>query len=129
MKHQKRIILTILILSLFPTTTSAHAVAQLPGLSVSGIEIVANGRPVRLRGVNMGDPFWARNPDWYPAYSLADYGKLAQDWRANIVRISIFPTQWKNMDRTTLLSGLAKEIMDFINRHTQATRPILMIPA
>ena len=28
----------------------------LPGLSVSGINIVANGQPVRLRGINLGDP-------------------------------------------------------------------------
>jgi hypothetical protein len=80
------------------------------GLSVSGINIVANGRAVQLRGVNMGDPFWARNPAWYPMYSTADYATLSQDWHANVVRISIFPTQWKNMDRATLLAGLAKEV-------------------
>jgi hypothetical protein len=58
----------------------------------------------------MGDPFWARNASWYPMYSIADYATLAQNWHANVVRISIFPTQWKNMDHATLLAGLAKEV-------------------
>jgi len=81
----------------------------LPGLSVSGTDIVANGLPVRLRGINMGDPFWARG--WYGSmYSTANYATLAQDWHANVARISIFPTQWKNMDRATLLAGLAQEV-------------------
>jgi hypothetical protein len=90
-------------------TTSVSAML-LPGLSVSGINIVANGQPIRLRGVNMGDPFGARNPDWYPMYSTADYADIAQNWGANVVRISIFPTQWKNMDHVTLLAGLAQEV-------------------
>ena len=87
----------------------------LPGLSVSGINIVANGQPVRLRGINLGDPFWARNPDWYPNYSTVDYQKISQDWRANVVRISIFPTQWKNMDHAALLTGLAREVNAALN--------------
>jgi hypothetical protein len=84
-----------------------------PGLSVSGIEIVANGQPVHLHGVNMVDPFVARNnTDWYPNsdYSVANYATLARDWHAKIVRVSIYPTQWKNMDRATLLAGLAQEV-------------------
>jgi endoglucanase len=85
------------------------------GLSVSGINILANGQPVRLRGVNMGDPFWARNPDWYPMYSTGDYATLSQNWRANVVRISIFPTQWKNMAPATLLAGLAREVDAALN--------------
>jgi hypothetical protein len=84
--------------------------AVLPGLSISGLDIVANGQPVRLRGMNMGDPFWARNPDWYPGYTTANYATIAEDWHANVVRISIFPTQWKNMNRATLLAGLAREV-------------------
>jgi hypothetical protein len=83
--------------------------AVLPGLSISGTEIMAGGQPVRLRGVNMGDPFWARG--WYGAsYSTTDYATLAQDWHANVVRISIFPTQWKNMDHAALLAGLAQDV-------------------
>jgi Cellulase (glycosyl hydrolase family 5) len=110
MNHRTNFFLVILLLSFLSATTSADAVAStLPGLSISGIEIVANGQPVRLHGVNMGDPFWARNPDWYN-YSPADYHTLSQEWRANVVRISIFPTQWKNMDHTTLLNGLSQEI-------------------
>jgi poly(3-hydroxybutyrate) depolymerase len=98
-----------------PYVTGGSADIVLPGLSVSGINIVANGQPVRLRGINMGDPFWARNPDWYPNYSTADYQKISQDWHANVVRISIFPTQWKNMDHTALLTGLAREVNSALN--------------
>ena len=86
----------------------------LPGLSISGTNITANGQTIRLRGVNMSDPFWARS--WYGAtYTTADYAALAQDWNANVVRISIFPTQWKNMDRATLLAGLDQEIDAALN--------------
>jgi Cellulase (glycosyl hydrolase family 5) len=102
-------------LSVANTCVDASNTTILPGLSVSGINIVANGQPVRLRGVNMGDPFWARNPDWYPNYSTADYNTLAQDWGANVVRISIFPTQWKHMDHATLLAGLSTEINAALN--------------
>jgi hypothetical protein len=93
---------------------SVNATA-LPGLSVSGINIVANGQPVRLRGINMGDPFLARNPAWYPMYTTANYATIAQNWHANAVRISIFPTQWKNMDHATLLAGLAQEVNAALN--------------
>ncbi len=71
--------------------------AALPGLSISGINIMANGKPIRLRGVNMGDPFWARG-GYGATYSTADYAAISHDWHANVVRISIFPTQWKNTD-------------------------------
>jgi hypothetical protein len=101
-----------------PTLAVSNAcvnAAALPGLSVSGINITANGQPVRLRGVNMGDPFGARNPLWYPMYSTADYANLSQNWHANVVRISIFPTQWKNMDHATLLAGLAQEVNAALN--------------
>ncbi len=101
-----------------PSVTVANSCVDasvLPGLSVSGIEITANGQPVRLRGINMGDPFWARNPDWYPSYTTANYATIAQDWHANVVRISIFPTQWKNMDHATLLAGLAQEVNAALN--------------
>jgi len=91
-----------------PTLTVSNACTS--GLSVSGINIIANGQPIRLRGVNMGDPFGARNPDWYPMYSTADYANIARNWNANVVRISIFPTQWKNMDHAVLLAGLAQEV-------------------
>ena len=116
MSQRNIFFLVTLLLFLLPMTTVAHAtMPTLPGLSIAGTEIVANGQPVRLRGVNMGDPFWARNPAWYPNYSLADYSTLSHDWRANVVRISIFPTQWKNMNRATLLNGLSQEISAALN--------------
>lgn len=91
------------------SVTNSCVTSTLPGLSISGTQLMANGQVVRLRGINMGDPFWARG--WYGSmYSTANYATLAQDWHANVVRISIFPTQWKNMNRTTLLEGLDTEI-------------------
>jgi hypothetical protein len=98
-----------------PVRNACVDATVLPGLSVSGIEITANGQPIRLRGINMGDPFMARNPTWYPMYSTADYATLAHDWHANVVRISIFPTQWKNMNHTALLAGLAQEVNAALN--------------
>ena len=106
MNPRLNFIFIVLLFALFPIISSHAAAPTLPGLSVSGIEIVADGQPVKLRGVNMGDPFWARNSAWYPNLSLADYHTLAQDWRANVVRISIFPTQWKNMDHITLFNAI-----------------------
>ena len=122
-RHTLLFIVFVLFIAIFAPARSVLAAGPalsvnatvLPGLSVSGINIVANGQPVRLRGVNMGDPFWARNPDWYPNYSTADYATLAQSWHAQIVRISIFPTQWKNMSRATLLAGLAQEVNAALN--------------
>jgi hypothetical protein len=93
-----------------PPTQHAQAAADLPGLSVSGTQIMAGTKPIRLRGVNMGDPFWARNPDWYPILSPNDYLILSKNWKANIVRISVFPTQWKHMNHTALLDQLQTEI-------------------
>ena len=95
---------------LLPISNACVNANVLPGLSVSGAEIMANGLPVRLHGVNMVDPFIARNPDWYPQYTIADYATLAQDWHAKVIRISIYPTQWKNMNSATLLAGLATQI-------------------
>lgn len=105
-----RVIFAALTLLSLNRYSPVRAAQSLPGLSVSGTQIVANGIPVRLRGVNMGDPFWARNSDWYPRLTLNDYTVLAQEWHANIVRIGVFPTQWKNTDHTQLIDGLSQQI-------------------
>lgn len=98
------------------TVSNACVTSTLLGLSISGTQLLAGGQPIRLQGVNMGDPFWARG--WYGSmYSTANYTTLAQDWHANVVRISIFPTQWKNMDRATLLDGLDQEIQAALNNN------------
>jgi len=95
----------------------------LPGLSVSGSNIMANGQPVRLHGVTVCDLFQARNYNydwlhWYDTqfYSLANYATLANDWHAKIVRIAIFPSQWWNYEnniepyRSMLLPKLEEEV-------------------
>ncbi len=109
-KPLTRFLVFALMLSLATTDLRAQAAVVLPGLSVSGAHIVANGVPVRLRGVSVGDSFWARNTSWYPSLSLNDYSKLSRHWYANVVRISVFPTQWKHMDHAQLLDGLAKQV-------------------
>ena len=109
----KRLICLLFVSGLLLSCTgrsSVLAASFLPGLSVSGTQIVANGVPVRLRGVNMGDPFLARNSDWYPILTIDNYATLGAQWHADIVRISIFPTQWKHMDHAQLLAGLAREM-------------------
>ena len=115
MSRTLKLFFVVLILIFFSATIPVHAAnPTLPGLSVNGINIVANGQPVRLRGVNMGDPFWARG--WYgAAYSTADYITLSQEWNAKVVRISVFPTQWKNMDHATLLAGLSQDVNAALN--------------
>ena len=97
-----------------PYITGGSSNSTLPGLSVSGINIVANGQPVRLRGINLGDPFWRVTQIGQPNYSISITRHL-EDWRANVVRISIFPTQWKNMDHAALLTGLAREVNAALN--------------
>ncbi|MEI6206852.1 MAG: cellulase family glycosylhydrolase [Desulfuromonadales bacterium] len=93
-----------------PVSNACVTAAVLPGLSVSGANIIANGQPVQLHGVNMVDPFFARDPAYYPMYTTANYATLANDWKAKIVRISVYPTKWKNMNSATLLAGLAQEV-------------------
>ena len=109
-------VLTVSFLASAPHMQSAQAAVVLPGLSVSGTQIMAGTKPIRLRGVNMGDPFWARNSNWYPILVPGNYPLLAKNWKANVVRISVFPTQWKHptqwnlANRTDLLNKLQDEI-------------------
>ena len=73
-------------------------------LAVSGNEITYNGSPVRLRGVATEDVYdrylEGRNP-------AAEYRRMAEDWRANVVRISVHPSTWRYHERKTL--ALLKE--------------------
>ena len=107
----KRLICLLFVSGLLLSCTgrsSVLAASSLPGLSVSGTQIVANGVPVRLRGVNMGDPFWARNSDRYPIPTIDNYATLGAEWHANIVRISIFPrsgSTWTTRNCSPALPG------------------------
>jgi len=81
MKRCVNIVLVFFLLSSLQPTMPTHAAASaLPGLSVSGLDIVA------------------------------DYSTLSSNWRANVMRTSILATQWKNMDHAVLLSSLSQQI-------------------
>jgi hypothetical protein len=64
---------------------------------VKGSALVADGAPVRLRGVAVGDPLLDRRDR-----PVSDYTVLAADWRCNCVRISVHPTTWRNQPTKTL---------------------------
>lgn len=59
------------------------------GLRVCGREIRYGGKPVMLRGVAVGDPVMGRQ-----GRPLSDYREIADNWNANVVRISIHPGCW-----------------------------------
>src|SRR5438445_13620329 len=70
------------------------AVAELPAgggdgierLDVHGRELLFNGKPIRLRGVAVGDPIHVRE-----GRSAYDYVVIAKGWNANVVRIHVHP--------------------------------------
>jgi hypothetical protein len=68
-------------------------VSAAPGaLEVSGNSITYDGSPVRLRGVATEDVYdlylEGRDPE-------AEYARMANNWRANVVRISVHPSTWR----------------------------------
>lgn len=73
-------------------------------LDIEGNRLLAGGEPVRLIGVAVGDPLFVRADR-----TTADFRVLATDWRANVVRISLHPAQWRNQ-RAASLAGLARDI-------------------
>ena len=73
-------------------------------LDIDGNKLMSGGAPVRLLGVAVGDPLYVRKDR-----SLQDYQVIAKDWRANVVRISLHPGQWRH-DREASLLGLTRDI-------------------
>lgn len=63
-------------------------------LSVAGNKFMLNGAPVLLRGVAMGDPH--DRIINYKRVSLKDYEAIKNDWRANVVRLSVHPGVFLN---------------------------------
>jgi hypothetical protein len=68
-------------------------------LEVSGNSITYDGSPVRLRGVATEDVYdlylEGRDPE-------AEYARMANNWRANVVRISVHPSTWRYHETETL---------------------------
>lgn len=74
-------------------------------LTIQGTQVLENGKPVRLKGINIGDPLLAR-----VGRSVSDYFILRNDWHINTVRISIHPGTWKKFGKAHTLTILAKNI-------------------
>ena len=75
------------------------------GLQVQGNQLLADGKPIMLRGVAVGDPILARQ-----GRPLSDYQRIARDWHANVVRISLHPSVWKSLPHGQVLDTLGREI-------------------
>lgn len=94
---------TVVILAF--TLLTAPEPAQETRLTVEGNQIHKDGQPFRLRGVAMGDPVTAR-----PDRPVDDYQHLADDWKANAVRLSVHPFVWKHRDRSEVLGLLDRDV-------------------
>jgi len=75
------------------------------GLRVQGNQLLSGSSPVTLRGVAVGDPILARQ-----GRPLSDYTRIARDWHANVVRISLHPAVWKHSPHAQVLATLQSEI-------------------
>ena len=73
-------------------------------LSIAGNQLLQGGKPVRLTGVGVGDPLFVRK-----GRSLDDYRVIAQDWQANVVRISLHPCHWR-ANAAAAFNALAADI-------------------
>lgn len=90
------------VLFLFGT---AWGVAEESRLRVEGNQLRYGTEEVRLRGVAIGDLFLAREDR-----PLSDYERLAHDWKANVVRMSIHPSVWKTESHAKVITRLRKNI-------------------
>lgn len=71
----------MLLLALWPAAAGA--------LEVQGNRFIENGQPIVLRGIAMGDVVdLPADADPYP--------EIAQEWHANVVRLSIYPGNWRD---------------------------------
>jgi hypothetical protein len=88
-----------LLLVLVPTAWAGEA------LHVRGNELLAGDAPIILRGVAVGDPILAR-----AGRPLSDYQRIARDWHANVVRISLHPSVWKHQPHAQVFAALDRDI-------------------
>jgi len=75
------------------------------GLRVRGNELLGGGQRIVLRGVAVGDPILARE-----GRPLSDYERIAREWHANVVRISLHPGVWKHHPHEQVLDTLEREV-------------------
>lgn len=84
---------------------------RVTGLRAFGNLLVHQGRPVRLRGVGVGDPVLDRIDQ-----PLSHYEVLRQTWNANVVRISMHPYVWRNAQ----LYGGVSSVLDRLRFNVDA---------
>ena len=86
-----------LVLGLLPPHEEISAA---PGaFEVSEREITYDGAPVRLRGVATED---VRDLHLKGRDPASEYASMANNWRANVVRISVHPSTWRYHETETL---------------------------
>lgn len=73
-------------------------------LTIVGNQLQRGGKPIRLTGVAVADPIFVRK-----GRSLDDYRIIAQDWQANVVRISLHPCHWRE-NASAAFAALAADI-------------------
>lgn len=81
------------------------------GLRREGNQLVHQNRPVRLRGVAIGDPVLELTDEPPGQYEI-----LRGKWNANVVRISVHSYVWRNADQF----GGRNAIMDLLRSHIDA---------
>ena len=98
----------VLVSAVLLVTTTSGAARALPGLHVEGGRLLLDGRPVVLRGVAMGDPLMARRAAGGQR-PLSDYAEARDWWHANVVRLSVHPSEWRHA-RASLLAALDADV-------------------
>src|SRR5262245_40487659 len=78
---------------------------EAPRLEVKGKDLLFGGKPVRLRGVALGDPWMGRKDR-----PTSDYEFLAKDWKANVIRVGVHPRVWKNELHDKVLDRLSEDV-------------------
>ena len=73
---------------------------------ILGSDLHWGGRPVRLKGVAVGDPFYVRKDR---DGSASDFATIHGVWRANVVRLSLHPTHWRH-DGKAAMERLGRDI-------------------
>ena len=92
-------------LAVLSLLAAGPAPAAEPRLEVRGKDLLYDGKPVRLRGVSVGDP--VRDREGRPT---SDFKTIATDWKANVVRVGIHPHTWKTGPREKVMARLAKDV-------------------
>jgi len=76
------------------------------GLSIRGNQIVYRGEPVRLRGVALGEVWdYAR----MHRNSRREFRAMADGWHANVVRLGVHPSTWRD-HREVALRDLLQQV-------------------